>query len=129
MPSKLPRFFALFEMKIVDIVNSFMLDAMDDAMLHTMRAKILKFTKRIMMTGSNHISPEGAEWLTNQYFKVVKVKAADGHEYTINERVIFNDYSLSELPEHDVRLMNNLFCDSTVVGSVLDKEMTRRFSA
>ncbi len=61
------------------------------------------------------LSENAVNWLANQYFASIKVGIdADKKDIHVYDLVVINDYNLSELPYHDVELLNNLY--STTVA-------------
>jgi len=69
------------------------------------------------------LGTEALVWLSDQYFKAVKINGA-----MMGEQVIINEYKLSSMPYSDIELMRNLFNESAI-GVVLEEEYRSRSQA
>jgi len=67
-----------------------------------------KITSVFTRSQKHKLTPDSIGWLTNQYFKSIKV-ADDVH---VSDLIVINEYSLSDLPYHDIEMLHNLYSDS-----------------
>lgn len=83
---------------------------------------VIKSTISGLFDKSNYkLTVEAISWLSTQYFKAIKVNAAD----KISDLIVTNEHSLSAMPYDDIKLMNDLFADAAV-GTDLVVEMKKR---
>jgi len=77
----------------------------------------------VFAKSSHKLSTEAMVWLSDQYFKAIKINGA-----MMGEQVIINEYKLSSMPYSDIELMRNLFNESAI-GVALEEEYRTRSQA
>lgn len=117
------RFYELLENHITTVLNQKFPTGttINNDILHSM-FDVIKSTISGLFDKSNYkLTAEAISWLSTQYFKAIKVNAAD----KISDLIVTNEHSLSAMPYDDIKLMNDLFADAAV-GTDLVVEMKKR---
>jgi hypothetical protein len=98
---------------------------MSPLLMRQIRDLIKEKIARVFTNSNYKLHDSSILWLTNQYFKTVKVKQGD-EECEMIELIIINENKLSELPYNDIELMLNLYSGSS---SPWAKELEEEYAA
>ncbi len=113
------RFFQLLELQLSKVIKSS--KELTPEGLKQLRGSIRETIDGIFSKSRFKLSTEATTWLTDQYFKAIKVS----DDKLISDLVVINEYKLSELEFNDIQLLRNLFLETTL-GASLDAELQRR---
>ena len=116
------RFSELLTQHIENTVKrKFMHEMITDTVMREIRT-LIRITIDNIFERSNHkLSPLGRAWLTDQFFKRIKVNNGQ----LMNDMVVIHEHKLSELVYDDVRLLSGLF-DKTDLAHELHDEYRDR---
>ncbi len=117
------RFYALLEERLNKSISKFCNEALTPALMRQIREEIKCQITSLFEASSRKLSPNAQTWLTDQYFKTIKVN----DDQTMTDLVVINEYTLSELEFDDIRLLHTLFLE-TKMGPGLVEELKRRNS-
>ena len=85
-----------------------------------------KITQVFTRSEKHKLASESIGWLTNQYFKSIKV-SDDVH---VSDLVVINDYDLASFPLHDIEMLHNLYSDSSAPwASEIHEEYKKRMTS
>lgn len=115
------RFSILLEASLQTLLEKFLREALTPALMRQIRDAIKNQIVSTFSKSNQKLSSEAVTWLTDQYFKAIKVN----DEKSMSDLVVINEYKLSELDFNDIQLFRNLFLDTTM-GPELDAELRRR---
>ena len=122
MAKKQIRFAELLTLHVNNTIKKqFLNESLTPQLLRSMRDCVHRTISDVFMRSSHTLSPKALNWLSNQYFKSIKLNGSD----TVEDITVFNDYPLSELTFSDVQLMRNLF-NETALSTQLEEEYRRR---
>lgn len=111
MEGKHVRFTQLLETHLNKVIKKeFDNRDLDPVTLRSIRERLKEQIGGIFGKMNSHkISEHVVMWLTDQYFKAIKVD----DDYDMSEMVFINEYKLADLPYHDIELLRNLYSSST----------------
>lgn len=120
-PEKRIRFAELLELHISNIIKKrFVNEQLTPVLMRQIRETIREQITTVFDRGNHKLEVKSITWLTDQYFKAVKLNSE-----LMEELIILNEYKLTELPYHDIQLLRNLFTN-TRLSAALDEEYVRR---
>lgn len=124
MENKHVRFTQLLELHLNKVIKKeFDNKDLDPPTLRAIRDRIKLLIGGIFDKSAHKLDERSVVWLTDQYFKVIKVD----DDYDMVNLVILNEYKLEDLPYHDIELLRNLYSSSSAPWvSMLDAEYRRR---
>lgn len=112
MEGKHVRFTQLLETHLNKVIKKeFDNRDLDPVTLRSIRERLKEQISGIFgkMTVGQKLHEHSVVWLTDQYFKAIKVD----DDYDMAEMVFINEYKLEDLPYHDIELLRNLYSSST----------------
>lgn len=116
------RFHQLLEQQLNAILKKrFLNEALTPPKLREIREAFREQISGVFEKSTRRLSPKATTWLTDQYFKAVKVN----DDQLMTDMVVLNEYKLSELEFNDIQLLRNLF-NETIMGPELEAEYRRR---
>jgi hypothetical protein len=122
MDGKPIRFSQLLELHLNNVVKKkFTSCQLTSAVLCELRETLREQVSNVFAKGKHRLTFEALVWLTDQYFKAVKVN----DDKTVEELIVINEYKLDALPYCDIELLHNLF-NETKLGPMLEEEYRRR---
>jgi len=117
------RFYALLEESLNKSIGKFCNEALTPGLMRQIREEIKGQITRLFEASSHKLSFNAQTWLTDQYFKNIKVN----DDQSMSDLVVINEYTLTELEFDDIKLLHDLFLD-TKMGPGLVTELKRRNS-
>jgi len=118
------RFYQVLEVRLNDILKRFFNEPLTPKVMHEMRNTIRQQLEDVFMKSRFRLTPIALSWLTDQYFKGIKIN----DNQMMNDQIIINEHPLSELQFNDIELMRNLFSETTM-GEALEEEYRKRTSS
>jgi len=119
------KFYRLLEIHLEGILQKTLKSSeqkeLTPLLMREIREGIRESISSVFTQSKHKLSQEATTWLTDQYFKRIKV----GKNQVMSDQVVINEYTLSELTFDDVQLLRNLFVE-TQMGPELDDELKKR---
>lgn len=116
------RFHELLDSHLMNVLKpKFLNETLTPKVLREIHSLIRSTIEGIFMKSSQVISGEALSWLTDQYFKNIKVNDTQH----VSDLVVLNEYVLDELKYTDIQLLCNLFSDHRI-GHDLEIELRKR---
>ena len=94
--------------------RNFQLKVMTPESMREIRNSIRGLISDVFAKSVHKISDNATTWLTDQYFKSIKLN----EDTYMSDQVVINEYTLDELEFKDIELMKNLFKDTSLSDSI-----------
>jgi hypothetical protein len=115
------KFYRLLETYVKRLLDAYSGKDLTPDLMHSIRNTIHDRVASVFNQSKQNVSDKAVRWLTDQLFKSIKVD--DMH---MADLVVINEYVLSELNDHDVQLLHDLFCETTFGFMLTDELRTRK---
>jgi hypothetical protein len=119
------KFYQLLEVHLNAVIQKTLKESdqkdLTTKLIREVRDSLNQAVSTIFGKSKYKLSTEALSWLTNQFFKRIKIN----EDQIMNDQVVINDYDLSELTFDDIQLLHNLFIE-TQMGPELDSELRKR---
>ena len=116
------KFYQLLEKRLNDKIKNLSSENESKELdVRLVRNTMRKAIDDIFSKSTHKLSHEATTWLTDQYFKAIKIN----EDQVMNDQVYINEYKLDELKNSDIKLLHDLF-SSTKLGVDLNVELQKR---
>ena len=116
------RFAELLELHINNVIKrDFSAKEPTPTMLKEMHVEIRRQVDNVFTMGRNRLTPEARSWLTDQFFKAVKLNSGQ----LVSDLIVTNEHKLALMPLSDIGLLHGLF-DRSYFHDQLKEEYQRR---
>jgi hypothetical protein len=116
------KFHQMFEIQLNNVlVNEFQNQSITPEIMRAMRECIRTEIEKVFSKSRHDISSNAKTWLTDQYFKSIKI----GNNQVMSDQVVINEYRLDELEQSDIKTLFSLY-HNTDLGNSLKEEIQNR---
>ena len=120
------KFYKLLEVHLDNVLQKTLKSSehkeLNPLLMREIRNNLRSSIEQVFNKSKYKISTEAITWLTDQYFKRIKINDSQ----VMSDQVVINEYKLSELTQTDIQILRDLFVEVDFGQSLEDELKTRK---